>query len=180
MGHAGGSFKSCKMRMLSYTCITAGSCVFFFVYLWMDCSFTEESLTGFNTDAVLLRDSTLIYQNRSGYSCARPNFTHMDLSEYHLPKEVHKDKFTVVVLTHNRTKILLQTLRHYANMSKVDRIIVTWNNQGVEPPPLQKMLNTQVPIVINIMPENKLRLRYQPVPEIRTQGESQRHRQINI
>ena len=102
--------------------------------------------------------------------------TTMHRSNYKIPSlPVPKEKcFTVLLLTSNRTNLLLRCLRHYASMNSIHKIIITWNNQHTEPPDFQGMIDFKVPVVIKVQTENKLRLRFNAYDDIETEGRCQR------
>ena len=79
------------------------------------------------------------------------------------------DKFTIVMQTYKRTDILKRLIRHYTSVSKVDQILVVWNNVG-EPLPSDIVSSSSVPVKFLIQPVNNVRNRLQPFPEIQTSG----------
>ena len=92
-------------------------------------------------------------------------------SRYPLPAFVQENKFTIVVNTFRRTQLLLQSLSHYSRMENVDKIVVYWSNVGVEPPDLQRVVKSRVPIVVKKMTSSKLSFRFSPSESITTHGE---------
>ena len=77
------------------------------------------------------------------------------------------------MLTHNRTQVMLKTAESFLKMERVQKVVVLWNNIGLEPPTkevqvIQEKYNKT--IVVKIFTENKIRLRFHVYPEIETSG----------
>ena len=102
----------------------------------------------------------------------RPDTDHMNSTGFRVPDHaIIEDKFTVVMLTHNRDQILRKVLQWYGRMSRIDRIILYWNNPGRPPPDFHHELNLQVPLVTEQVNIKNLGDRFRPNPLIRTSGE---------
>ncbi len=105
---------------------------------------------------------------QTGYHDVLLNKT--DQQHFFIPKTVNDSQFTLVMLTHNRTDIMLKTIQNYAQMKTIHKIILLWNNIGTPAPNISDMVNLSMPLVVKTLKENKLRLRFLPLPEIETQG----------
>ena len=82
------------------------------------------------------------------------------------------DSFSIIILTYNRTDLLLRLLNHYSAMPHLERIIVVWNSQEM-PPPLEEWDQLgphPVPVEFKVQRENRLRNRLQVFPEIESSG----------
>ena len=102
-----------------------------------------------------------------------PDSLHMNSTGYRVPDYplVNGDKFTIIILTHDRDKILRQVLAWYGKMAKVDRIIVYWNNPERTPPNFSQELRLNVSLIIEAVNITNLGERFRPNPNIRTNGE---------
>ena len=49
-----------------------------------------------------------------------------------------EDGFTAVILTYNRLSSLYQVIKSVAETPSLAKILVVWNNQNIEPPPLSE------------------------------------------
>ena len=78
--------------------------------------------------------------------------------------------FTVVVQTYRRNDLLFRVLRHYCEIGAVDRIIVVWNNLNVAVPGFLRNMSCGSQLFFKEQRENTIRNRFQPFPEIRTEG----------
>lgn len=97
----------------------------------------------------------------------------MQQSNYKIPTSpVSETQFTVLILSNNRTQLLLKCLANFAQMDSVHKIIVTWSNPEAEPPNVQSEIAFKMPVVVKTLRENKLRLRFDAYDEIETEGES--------
>ena len=100
-----------------------------------------------------------------------PDVTSMRRSNYSVPYQpVSERNFTLVMVTHERDRLLKTLLRRYSTMTNIASIIVYWNNPRRTPPDLTKDMDFRMPLVIVELSMTSLRLRYQPLPEIRTNG----------
>ena len=82
------------------------------------------------------------------------------------------EEFTIVMLTFNRTDLMLRLLNHYSAMRHLDKIIVVWNNVD-ELPPAELWASLEphpVPVLFLPQSENKIQNRLQPFPQISTKG----------
>jgi hypothetical protein len=97
-------------------------------------------------------------------------------SRYFYPFSSFRDKigdsFSIIILTFNRTDLLLRLLNHYSAMPHLERIIVVWNCQEMAPPAEEwsQLGPHPVPVEFKVQQENKLRNRLQVFPEIRSSG----------
>lgn len=84
-----------------------------------------------------------------------------------------EEKFTIVMQTYHREGLLRMILPHYCNMSLVSRILIIWNNVNTSvPQDLLSLECSRAEIVFLQMQKNTVRNRFQPFPEIETEGES--------
>ena len=82
------------------------------------------------------------------------------------------DLFSIIILTYNRTDLLLRLLNHYSAMPHLERIIVVWNSQEMAPPidEWTQLGPHPVPVQFKAQQENRLRNRLQLFPEIKSSG----------
>ena len=83
-----------------------------------------------------------------------------------------EEKFTLLMLTFNRTDLMLRLLNHYSAMRHLDRIVVVWNNVD-ELPPVELWTSLEphpVPVLFLPQSENKIQNRLQGFPQIATKG----------
>ena len=93
------------------------------------------------------------------------------LHQYSLPAVVGEEQFTVVMLTHNRTPLMLRSAEHFLKMNRTQKVIVMWNNGNQLFPNVTDLeARTGKPIVFINITEDKLRFRFHAAPEIETQG----------
>lgn len=93
----------------------------------------------------------------------------MRASNFNIPLKVSEEQFTIVILTYNRPDALLKSLKLYASMSKVAKIVILWNNENLQPPDFKKLVLTQKPIVLK-RHKNRLSTRFEPLEEVDTQA----------
>ena len=96
--------------------------------------------------------------------------------DYHIPQvALNETHATVVMLTHNRTSVMLQTAEHFLSMGFISKVVILWNNIGLEPPTAeleQIEKNQGKSLVLKEFTENKIRLRFHLYKEIDTAGEN--------
>ena len=82
------------------------------------------------------------------------------------------DSFSIIILTYNRTDLLLRLLNHYSAMPHLERIIVVWNSQDMAPPveAWSQLGPHPVPVEFKVQRENRLRNRLQVFPEVKSSG----------
>ena len=81
------------------------------------------------------------------------------------------ERFTIVIQTYRRQQLLRRILPHYCNMSLVDRILVVWNNINTSvPPDLHSLECSRAELKFLPMSRNTVRNRFQPFPQISTEG----------
>lgn len=87
-------------------------------------------------------------------------------------RDKNGDSFSIVILTYNRTDLLLRLLNHYSAMPHLERIIVVWNCQEMAPPVEEwaQLGPHPVPVEFKVQQENRLRNRLQIFPEIENSG----------
>ena len=97
-------------------------------------------------------------------------------SQYLYPLSSFRDKiedsFSIIILTYNRTDILLRLLNHYCAMPHLERIIVVWNCLEMAPPAeeWEQLGPHPVPVEFKVQQENRLRNRLQVFSEITSSG----------
>lgn len=82
------------------------------------------------------------------------------------------DSFSIIILSYNRTDLLLRLLNHYSAMQHLERIIVVWNCQETTPPVEEwtQLGPHPVPVEFKFQRENRLRNRLQIFPKIQSSG----------
>ena len=82
------------------------------------------------------------------------------------------DSFSIIILTYNRTDLLLRLLNHYSAMPHLERIIVVWNSQDMAPPveAWSQLGPHPVSVEFKVQRENRLRNRLQVFPEVKSSG----------
>ena len=87
-------------------------------------------------------------------------------------EETVKDKFSVIIPTFKRMKLLTEVLKNYcAFATRIDTIIVVWNDMNTEIPfSLKEFPCGSVRIVVKKGKINSLHNRFLPYHELRTEG----------
>ena len=82
------------------------------------------------------------------------------------------DSFSIIILTYNRTDLLLRLLNHYSAMPHLERIIVVWNCPKTTPPvdEWDQLGPHPVRVEFKVQRENRLRNRLQVFPEVKSSG----------
>ena len=154
-------------------------CLFF-----MACCLTSLALVGLTIRAMpttfnmrvipsLQEINAMFIITSASRTCDDSSLPHPALAkqkDYPIPAFVEEDSFTIIINTFKRTELLHQSLQHYSQMSRVEKIIVYWSNVGVKPPDFPAILNPRVPILVEIMPAVNLSLRFSPSELITTEG----------
>ena len=80
-------------------------------------------------------------------------------------------KFTMVMLTYKRTKVLPKLLLHYCQVKQLHKLLVVWNDVGAQIPQDILALTNKCGVVLQFIQEkeNKLTNRFKPRPEIETE-----------
>lgn len=97
-------------------------------------------------------------------------------SQYLYPFSSFRDKigdsFSIIILTYNRTDLLLRLLNHYCALPHLEQIIVVWNCLEMAPPveEWEQLGPHPVSVEFKVQRENKLRNRLQVFPEIMSSG----------
>ena len=82
-----------------------------------------------------------------------------------------KDKFTVIIPTYKRIKLLTRILNNYCSLtSHIDALFVVWNDLQTDIPESLKQLKCGVTLYWKKEKTNSLNNRFIPYPEIRTEG----------
>merc|ERR1712223_119626 len=79
-----------------------------------------------------------------------------------------EDGFTAVILTYDRLSSLYQVIKSVAETPSLAKILVIWNNQNVEPPPMSEFPAVSKPIKIIRTKANLLTNRFHPYNDINT------------
>lgn len=80
-------------------------------------------------------------------------------------------KFTMVMLTYKRIKVLPKLLLHYCQVRQLHKILVIWNDVGAQIPQDILTLTNKCGVVLQFIKEkeNKLTNRFKPRTEIETE-----------
>lgn len=78
--------------------------------------------------------------------------------------------FSIIILSFNRSDLLLRLLNHYSAVANLEQIIVVWNDASQRPPveDWHELMPHPVPTKFIIQSENKLRNRFNAFTEINT------------
>ena len=80
------------------------------------------------------------------------------------------EKYTLIIQTYKRVKVLEKLLAHYCNLERVDKILVLWNDLQTPIPQSLKSFKCALPLVVIREKENRMTNRFRPRPEIKTDG----------
>jgi len=81
-----------------------------------------------------------------------------------------EDGFTAVILTYDRLSSLFQVIKSVAETPSLAKILVVWNNQNVDPPPMSEFPAVSKPIKVIRTKANLLTNRFYPYSEITTEA----------
>ena len=93
-------------------------------------------------------------------------------------KKLDKEKFTIIILTHGRTDVLLTLLGRYVRavsdgkLPQLSKVLIVWNNVHT-PPPTEKWKALgphSIPVIFLQQKENRLTNRFRVFPQIDTEG----------
>nr|CAG4642322.1 EOG090X01LY [Evadne anonyx] len=76
--------------------------------------------------------------------------------------------FTAVVLTYDRMESLFRVLERLSKVPSLAKMVVVWNNQQKDPPPISDWPRLPKPLLIVRTKQNQLSNRFYPYPEIET------------
>ena len=87
------------------------------------------------------------------------------------------------MLTARRTELMLENVEKYLSMKRVKKVVLLWGIKTLTPPTqqlqeLQDRANKSV--IMKIVPEDKIRLRFHLYPEIDTSGNIVRIKLFNL
>ena len=90
------------------------------------------------------------------------------------PKDDKREKFTIIMMTYKREKVLPDLLLHYCKIKNLHKILVIWNDVGTQiPSNILKVANEcQAALQFIKETENKVTNRFKPRPEIETDCKS--------
>ncbi|KAF7492105.1 Exostosin-2 [Sarcoptes scabiei] len=81
------------------------------------------------------------------------------------------NSFTAVILTYNRLESLTQVIVSVSRVSSCSKILIIWNNQALEPPPIEFWSKyTKIPLQVIRMRKNLLNNRFLPFDSIETEA----------
>ena len=88
------------------------------------------------------------------------------------PRNVNREteKYTLVIQTYKRVKVLVKLLNHYCGLQRVEKILVLWNDVGTSVPAILRDMRCAMPLVIIEEKQNRMTNRFKPRPEITTEG----------
>ncbi|XP_003383404.1 PREDICTED: exostosin-like 2 [Amphimedon queenslandica] len=151
--------------------VVIGSCLTFGIFLYT--RYVPYSMPTIKDAGIQLSDAI----TKEETTCPPPLGVNLSLASKlsgYTPLSYHtnysRNTFTIVMPTYGRSAQLPQILTHYCGISNVAKILVLWNNIGVQVPGPIKDFKCQVPLKIKIMEENKLTSRFVPYPEIETEA----------
>ena len=86
------------------------------------------------------------------------------------PKDDEREKFTIIMMTYKREKVLPDLLLHYCKIKNLHKILVIWNDVDIQiPSNILKLVNEcQITLQFIKETENKVTNRFKPRPEIET------------
>ena len=89
-------------------------------------------------------------------------------------KDDEREKFTIIMMTYKREKVLPDLLLHYCKIKNLHKILVIWNDVGTQiPSNILKVANEcQAALQFIKETENKVTNRFKPRPEIETDCKS--------
>lgn len=118
------------------------------------------------------------YKYEVEYSPPNPNISqrlHGYYSEIFQSRDVdvEHENFTLVMLTYKRETTLPKVLLHYCKTSRLERIVIIWNDIEKDIPKhiLELSSSCSVPLVFIKETENKITNRFKPRKEIQTDCE---------
>ena len=85
-------------------------------------------------------------------------------------KSTPSDGFTAVILTYDRLESLFQVIQSIADTPSLSKILVIWNNQDKNPPPISEWPLISKPLEIRQTKANLLTNRFYPFDEITTEA----------
>ncbi|XP_030759809.1 exostosin-2 [Sitophilus oryzae] len=83
---------------------------------------------------------------------------------------VRSNGFTAVILTYDRVQSLFLLIERLSKVPSLMKIVVVWNNQKKNPPPMSEFPKIAKPINVIKTKANKLSNRFYPYPEIETEA----------
>ena len=82
-----------------------------------------------------------------------------------------REKFTIIIMTYKREKILPDLLLHYCKTKYLHKIVVIWNDVGTQIPGSILNVANECQVILQFIKEteNKVTNRFKPRPEIETE-----------
>lgn len=116
-----------------------------------------------------LRGNLSVPSQPCNCSAKRQRQSHYLLSSF---KDRTTDSFSIIILTYNRTDLLLRLLNHYSAMPHLERIVVVWNCKEMPVPEEEwtQLGPHPVPVEFKVQTENRLRNRLQLFPKVKSSG----------
>ena len=84
--------------------------------------------------------------------------------------DLESEKYTLIMQTFHRMKVLPQLLTHYCELERLDKIIVLWNDVTTPIPDRLREIQCKAPLVLLKQEENKMTNRFKQATEINTDG----------
>ena len=105
-------------------------------------------------------------------NCSSAKTSHQSRYPFSSFRDEVGDTFSIVILTYNRTDLLLRLLNHYSAMPHLERIVVVWNCQEMTAPVEEwaELGPHPVPVEFKVQQENRLRNRLQIFPDLKSSG----------
>lgn len=100
-----------------------------------------------------------------------PNVESMSNTGYSIPASSYNslDKFTILTMVFNRFQSFREVIKHYICMPSVDRMVLLWANQEVEPPTKESLkVDCNERLFIHRLGSDALTGRFANFPEIQT------------
>ncbi|XP_046643245.1 exostosin-2-like [Daphnia pulicaria] len=96
---------------------------------------------------------------------------HLTYKTFALPMGPPRSQgFTAVVLTYDRLESLFHVLERISKAPSLAKIVIVWNNQFKDPPPISSWPRLPKPLQIVRTKRNQLSNRFYPFPEIETEA----------
>ncbi|KAL8611501.1 hypothetical protein ACOMHN_014556 [Nucella lapillus] len=122
------------------------------------------------TTLQILNDRIFPYAARSYHQWNEPPDVPLIQNPLFLPLVPSKAQgFTAVVLTFDRLDSLFTVIKQLAAVPSLAKVLVVWNNQNKQPPPLSSWPYIGKPVKIHQTKKNKLSNRFFPYDEIETE-----------
>nr|CAG4649959.1 EOG090X01LY [Sida crystallina] len=136
-----------------------------FIYRSYFCSMGQIALTTLG----IINDRIFPHQRLTYTQWNDPPEPHPIRNSFVLPMGPPRSQgFTAVVLTYDRLESLFVVLERLSKTPSLTKMVVVWNNQQKEPPPISSWPRLPKPLQIVRTKHNQLSNRFYPYPEIET------------